>query len=80
MEERMTYDIMDLPPDVRLLIEEVIRVGELTLTRDGEAVAKIVAVHRSHAPRLPGSGRGTVLYMADDFVATPEEFRPTSDP
>jgi prevent-host-death family protein len=56
------------------LVEEAARAGEVVLTREGEAVAKIIPLH-PRAVRSPGSARGTVLYMAEDFDATPEEFR-----
>jgi len=68
-------DLMSVPPRLNELVEEAARAGELVLTREGEAVAKIIPLHRRRAPRRPGSGRGTVLFMADDFDATPEDFK-----
>lgn len=48
---------------------------ELVLTRGGEAVAKIISLHRQREPRRPSSARGSVLFMADDFDATPEDIK-----
>jgi antitoxin (DNA-binding transcriptional repressor) of toxin-antitoxin stability system len=44
------------------------------LRQDGEAVAKIIPLRRARAPRRPGSARG-LIHMAEDFDATPEDFR-----
>lgn len=58
------------------LVEEAERCGEVILTRDGEAVARIVPLQPLRplvAPRRPGSARG-LIHMADDFDATPEDF------
>ena len=44
------------------------------LTSEGEALARIVAVHPARAPRKPGSARG-LIHMAEDFDETPEDFR-----
>lgn len=56
------------------LVDEATRSGELVLTRGGEAVAKIVPLRRMPARRTPGSARGQI-HMADDFDATPEDFK-----
>ena len=62
-------------PQLSDLVDEAAREGEVVLTRDGEAVAKIIPLHRVRAPRRPGSARGLILHMADDFDATPDEFK-----
>lgn len=67
-------DLTDASPQLRELVEEAARTGEVVLTRGGEAVAKIVPLHKVRAARKPGSARG-MIHMADDFDATPEDFR-----
>ena len=67
-------ELTEAPQQLRELVEEAARTGEVVLTRGGEAVAKIVPLPRARAPRRPGSARGMV-HMADDFDATPEDFR-----
>ena len=48
---------------------------ELVITRDDQPVAKLVGEPRGPRPkRKLGFLKGSVLYMADDFDATPEEF------
>lgn len=66
-------DLTDASPQLRELVEEAARTGEVVLTRGGEAVAKIVPLHKVRAPRKPGSARG-MIHMAEDFDATPEDF------
>ena len=71
--EDTTFDLAYASPDLRELVEEAARTGELVLTRGGEAVAKIVPLHRTLAAREPGSARG-MIHMAVDFDTTPEDF------
>jgi prevent-host-death family protein len=66
-------ELTDASQQLRELVEEAARTGEVVLTRGGEAVAKIVPFHQIRAPRKPGSARG-MIHMAEDFDATPEDF------
>jgi antitoxin (DNA-binding transcriptional repressor) of toxin-antitoxin stability system len=68
-------DLWNGNPRLDDLVDEAARAGELVLTRGGEAVAKIIPLQRRREPRRPGSARGTVLFMADDFDATPDDFK-----
>jgi antitoxin (DNA-binding transcriptional repressor) of toxin-antitoxin stability system len=69
----LAVDVTTFPRQLRDLVEEAARAGEVVLTRGGEAVAKIVPVSAKR-PRKPGSARGQI-HMADDFDETPEDFR-----
>lgn len=66
-------DLNSAPPLLEL-VNEAARGGEIVLTREGEAVAKIVPLRGARAPRIPGSERGRI-HMADDFDETPEELK-----
>lgn len=66
-------DLKDGPPRLLELVDEAARNGEIVLTHEGEAVAKIVPLRRARAPRRPGSARGVIVHMADDFDATPDD-------
>lgn len=48
---------------------------EVIIAKDNKPVLELVPLDRPAQPRVPGSGRGQILYMAPDFDATPEEFR-----
>ena len=54
-----------------------LRAGEeIVITRDRQAVAKLVGQSQTpRLPRRPGTLKGTVLYMAPDFNAPLEEFK-----
>jgi prevent-host-death family protein len=68
-------DLTTFPRQLRELVEEATRSGEIVLTNEGEAVARIVPVKATtRAPRKPGSARG-LIHMAEDFDETPEDFR-----
>ena len=67
-------DLTTFPRQLRELVEEAARVGEVVVTNEGEAVARIVPVQSVRASRKPGSARG-LIHMADDFDETPEDFR-----
>jgi prevent-host-death family protein len=48
---------------------------ELTITRDDQPVAKLIgAAPPPRQPRQPGSARGMILFMAEDFDAPLEDF------
>lgn len=66
-------DLTSVPPKLRELVEEAARAGEVVLTSEGEAVAKIIPLRRVRAPRRPGSAQG-LIHTAEDFDATPEDF------
>jgi prevent-host-death family protein len=68
-------DLSDAAQHLSDWVDEASRSGEVVLTRAGEAVAKIIPLRRARAPRRPGSERGLIIHMADDFDAIPEDFR-----
>ncbi|HEY0020742.1 MAG TPA: hypothetical protein VGC13_30865 [Longimicrobium sp.] len=69
-------DLKDMPPQLLELVEEARLHGEMVLTHEGDAVAKIVPLPRvrARAPRQPGSERGLIIHMADGFDTMPPEF------
>jgi antitoxin (DNA-binding transcriptional repressor) of toxin-antitoxin stability system len=66
-------DLMDFSQRLLDLVDKALRSGEIVLTRGGEAVAKIVPLRRARRPRRPGSARGVIIYMRNDFQTTPED-------
>lgn len=67
-----TIDV-DQVPGLRELVDTATREGEVVLTRNGNAVARIIPLPARSA-RTPGGARG-LFHMADDFDAMPEELR-----
>ncbi|MCL4182016.1 MAG: type II toxin-antitoxin system Phd/YefM family antitoxin [Burkholderiaceae bacterium] len=57
------------------LVQKAMMGEEVIIARDNKSVLKLVPLDRPVRPRVPGSGKGQIVYMAPDFDATPEEFR-----
>lgn len=69
----MTVSIQEAQADLLGLIRRLPPGDVLVLTADDQPVAKVIPTP-TRKPRTPGTLRGTVLYMAPDFDATPEGF------
>ena len=67
-------DLTSAAPQLRELVAEATRSGEIVLTDEGEIVAKIIPLRKTRKPRRPGSNRGIIVHMADDFDVTPDDF------
>jgi antitoxin (DNA-binding transcriptional repressor) of toxin-antitoxin stability system len=64
---------VDDDPGLRQIVDEVVRTGEILVTRGGLPVARIIPIAAPlRSPRRPGSARG-MFRMAEDFDAMPEE-------
>ena len=48
---------------------------EIIITRNSAPVAKIVPLDDTPPRRRPGSARGIIIHMADDFDAPLEDFK-----
>ena len=62
---------------LRDLVREARSGKEIILTDENEPVARLVSIPAKTTRPRPrfGSGRGILVYMADDFNETPEEFK-----
>jgi prevent-host-death family protein len=57
------------------LIEQLALGEEIVITRDERPVAKLIGQRQAdQKPRQPGSMKGGILFMADDFDAPLEDF------
>jgi antitoxin (DNA-binding transcriptional repressor) of toxin-antitoxin stability system len=58
------------------LLENALPGEEIIVTRNNIAVARIQPTPEASAkkPRQPGSAKDKLIYMAEDFDATPEDF------
>jgi antitoxin (DNA-binding transcriptional repressor) of toxin-antitoxin stability system len=63
-------ELTQAPGDLAAAVDEATRSGEVVVTRNGEAVAKIIPLAAA-AARQPGSARGQI-HMAEDFDSTCE--------
>ena len=71
-----TVPLQDAAAQLAEIIRQLSPGDEVVITDNNRPVARILpAESRPTTPRRPGSLRGTVLYMADDFDAPLEEFK-----
>lgn len=70
----MTVPIQQAQADLLALIRRLPPGETLTLTDNDVPVATVVPAPAPRKDRTPGTLRGSVLYMAPDFRATPEGF------
>jgi prevent-host-death family protein len=57
------------------LIEAANRGEEVIITQDSQPVAKLVPLPHVRGRREPGSAKGLILYMAEDFDAPLDDFK-----
>jgi prevent-host-death family protein len=60
---------------IEQLIEKAREGEEVIITRGEEHLARIQPMRPQRPDRTPGTAKGLILHMADDFDATPEEFQ-----
>ncbi len=57
------------------LIQKAMLGDEVIIAKDHRPVVKIVPLQQPEKKRSPGSGTGQLLFMADDFDETPDDFK-----
>jgi len=62
----VTRNISQAKAELSALIEQVLKGGEVVITRAGKPVARLVPFHGAGGPRRPGSIKGQIL-IAPDF-------------
>ncbi|HEX4147085.1 MAG TPA: DUF2281 domain-containing protein [Pirellulales bacterium] len=72
-----TITIQEAQANLRDLIHALPPGGEVLITEDDRPIARLLLAAESAAkpPRHSGTMKGSVLYMAPDFDAPPEEFK-----
>jgi len=64
-----------LDKKISLLVKKAIKGEEVIFVEQEKPVAKIEPIPINKKPLKFGSGKGSILYMADDFNETPEDFK-----
>ncbi|MEE4252822.1 MAG: type II toxin-antitoxin system Phd/YefM family antitoxin [Desulfuromusa sp.] len=57
------------------IIQKALLGEEVIIAKGNKPLVKIVPLKNSDQKRIPGTGSGQLLYMADDFDETPEDFK-----
>jgi prevent-host-death family protein len=69
------YNVGDAKAHFSELVKKAMIGEEVLIAKDNKPVLKLVPIRAKKGTRKPGSGKGQILYMADDFDATPAEFK-----
>lgn len=56
------------------LVHKAIMGEEVVIARDNKPLALLVPIKRVKQRRVPGSGKGQILFMSDNFDEIPEGF------
>ena len=56
------------------LVRKAMLGEEVIIARDNRPLIRLVPIAAPSGDRQPGSARGKVLHVADDFDATPDDF------
>jgi prevent-host-death family protein len=56
------------------LVQKALLGEEIIIARDNKPLLRLVPIEPLQRIRQPGSGKGQLLYMAEDFDATPDDF------
>ena len=70
-----TIPIESLDKNISSLIKKAINGEEVIFSDKEKPVAKIEPLPNGKKQRKFGSAKGTILYMAEDFDDTPEDFK-----
>jgi len=65
----ITVNIHAAKTQLSQLLKRVQGGEEVIIAKAGKPVAKLVPVEGAPRPRVPGTGKDQILYMADDFDA-----------
>jgi prevent-host-death family protein len=72
----MTINVSDAQLRLGELIAKATAGEEVVITQNNVPVARLVAeMPMPPQPRVPGSAKGMITYMADDFDAPLEDFK-----
>ncbi|HVC96706.1 MAG TPA: DUF2281 domain-containing protein [Pirellulales bacterium] len=71
-----TVSLEDAQAQLPELIEKLLPGDDVVILRGGEPVARLVSdAPAPRKPRLPGSARDKIVFMAEDFDAPLDDFR-----
>ena len=57
------------------LLQKAAMGEEVIIAKNNKPIAKLVPIEGAKKKRKPGSAKGQVLWIADDFNETPEDFK-----
>lgn len=72
--KKTTYNVHEAKTHLSRLLQQVADGEEVVIAKDGEPVARLVAMPKKPGVREMGFAKGQI-WMSDDFNETPEEFK-----
>lgn len=70
----MQVNIAEAKAHFSALVQKALTGEEVVIARDNKPLVKLVPVERVAKRRQPGSAKGKVLFVADDFDRLPADF------
>jgi prevent-host-death family protein len=70
------YNVREAGAHFSELVKKAMGGEQIVIAKNNKPVLRLVPIKHTSGTRKPGSGRGEILYMADDFDATPAVFKP----
>jgi prevent-host-death family protein len=70
-----TYNIADAKAKLSSLVNRALQGEEVIIARDNKPLLKLVPVEDTPKKREPGTGKGQILFIADDFDAPLDDFK-----
>ena len=71
-----SYNVAEAKAHFSELVQKAMLGEEIVIAKDNKPVLRLVPIRSPKRRKRLGSGKGQILYMADDFDAIPEAFKP----
>ncbi|MCX7168650.1 MAG: type II toxin-antitoxin system prevent-host-death family antitoxin [Rhodocyclales bacterium] len=68
------FNIAEAKAHLSELVQKAMMGEEIVIARDNKPLAMLVPIKRPRKKRTPGSGKGQILFMAENFDAIPQGF------
>jgi prevent-host-death family protein len=69
------FNIAEAKSHLSELVQKALLGEEVVIAKDNKPVIRLVPVVAQTGARTPGSAKGLITYMAEDFDTTPEDFQ-----
>lgn len=70
----MNINIAEAKAHLSALVQKALAGEEVVIARDNKPLVKLVPLQPVVGRRQPGSAKGQILFVADDFDASPADF------
>lgn len=69
------FNIADAKTHFSELVQKAMLGEEVIIAKDNKPLLRLAPLTPPARPRQPGSAKGRILHMAEDFDATPDDFK-----